>query len=85
MDLIHQVVHSPALQHFTFGTTVLEVVNRAIPMLAPSSEHYDLGRVGVAKGKAAPQTSQWKHILALQIPHTESWKAACRRFGERSA
>lgn len=82
MDLIHSLVHSPVLQHFTFGTNVLEVLNRAMPLLAPSSEQYDLEVR--AHGNAAKQTTHWKHILALQVPHTEAWKASCRAFADRS-
>lgn len=83
--MVHQVIESPALQHFSFGTTALEVVNRAIPLIARGAEHYNLALISKAHGKAAPHTSKWKHILALQIPRSGTWEAACKSFADGSA
>ncbi|BEI83781.1 hypothetical protein CcaverHIS002_0403850 [Cutaneotrichosporon cavernicola] len=77
MDMIHDLVNSPVLQHFSFGAPVLDALNRALPVLAPSSEPYNLE----AKGIKLPP---WKHLLALQA-HSSAWEDKCRDLGNRSA
>ncbi|KLT39714.1 hypothetical protein CC85DRAFT_288288 [Cutaneotrichosporon oleaginosum] len=85
MDMIHELVHSPVLQYFSFGRPVLDALNRALPVIAPTAEPYDLElAVGPKKG-GAPRMPAWKHILALQVPHSSDWEATCASFGPRSA
>jgi hypothetical protein len=84
MDMVHDLVHSPVLQHFSFGRPVLDALNRALPVLAPASELYDLERAVHAKKGGRPRTPAWKHLLALQAPHSSAWEAECTAFAERA-
>jgi hypothetical protein len=64
------------MKHFTFSPSVLSIINRAMPLLAPAYENYDL-----SAALDAPPTphvyGNLKHILAIHLRRGTGWVEAC--------
>lgn len=75
---------SAPLKHFSFAPPVLEVINRALPQLASTSDEYDLTRTIVTHPHHSKE-KQWKHLLVLDVRFASDGGQMCREMGERTA
>ena len=80
VDMADSLIKSPVLQHFTFSPTVLALVNRMMPVIAPESSPYPLEEYFQAPQRP-PRTSHWKHILVLHLRRGDGWEEACNQKG----
>ncbi len=85
VELYDSFAHSPVLKHFTFSPTVLGILNRIVPEIAPDSGIYDLAATARATSDVSYRTSMWRHVLALHLPRGADWEAVCEEKGMRSA
>nr|XP_019047872.1 hypothetical protein I302_04492 [Kwoniella bestiolae CBS 10118]OCF26802.1 hypothetical protein I302_04492 [Kwoniella bestiolae CBS 10118] len=85
LDLYDTFVKSPVMKHFTFSSTVLAIINRALPSLAPESLPYDLTAVSHSTSTEPHKTTGWKHILAMHLRRSKNWEEVCEEKGQRAA
>jgi hypothetical protein len=79
---------SPVLAQFTFSSTVLGIINRVMPQLAPDSALYDLQRADTsvsAEPKRMGRGGAWRHVLALHLRKGNAWAEYCDERGKISA
>jgi hypothetical protein len=68
------------MKHFHFAPSVLALVNRLLPQIAPESSLYNVE--DYVQASAVPhRNSHWKHILALHLRGGDGWDAACKEKG----
>ena len=79
LDLAPALLQHPTLRYFTFGRSVLSLVNDIIPTLAKAYPKFDLDLH--AKAKGLPQSKAFKHILVLHLEHGERWLERCTQAG----
>jgi hypothetical protein len=77
LELYDSFIKSPVMKHFTFSPTVLDVVNRVLPQLAPDSSPYNLELARAAESDTVYRTTMWKHILAIHLRRGHDWEKAC--------
>ncbi|GFZ51511.1 hypothetical protein JCM24511_09278, partial [Saitozyma sp. JCM 24511] len=85
LDLLETFVASPVMKHFAFSPTVLSILNRAIPTLAPESSLYDLSGESRMWSSSPGKSSGWKHILAMHLRRGADWEDVCDEKGHRAA
>ncbi|WVR09242.1 hypothetical protein IAU60_006306 [Kwoniella sp. DSM 27419] len=85
LDIYESFVKSPVMKHFSFAPTVLDIINRNLPMLAPEATPYDLDSLAHASSDTPITTSMWRHILALHIRRGRNWEAVCEDKGRNAA
>lgn len=72
------------MKHFTFSPSVLGIINRAMPLLAPGYDEYDLS--DALEAHPIPHTyANLKHILAIHLRRGPGWVEACDAKAMRSA
>jgi hypothetical protein len=76
---------APASSTRTAPSTVLSILNRAIPSLAPESSLYDLSRDSRMWSSSPGRMSGWKHILAMHLRRGADWEDVCDEKGHRAA
>lgn len=77
LELYDSFIRSPVMKHFTFSPTVLNVVNRIMPEIAPDNSLYDLEAARMAQTDDVYRTSMWKHVLAIHLRRGGDWEQAC--------
>ncbi|WWC91469.1 uncharacterized protein L201_006415 [Kwoniella dendrophila CBS 6074] len=85
LDLYETFVKSPVMKHFTFSPTVLSIINRALPILSPESQPYDIEAISQATSQDVHKTTVWKHILAMHLRRGKDWEQVCEEKGRRAA
>jgi hypothetical protein len=86
LQLYDSFAHSPVLKQFTFSSTVLGILNRFMPELAPESSPYDLDRAERAvSAEPIRMGGPWRHVLALHLRRGADWEAVCERKGHSTS
>ena len=85
VELYDSFAHSPVLRHFTFSPTVLSIINRIIPDIAPDNTLYEVEASARATSAIPLRTSQWRQVLALHLRRGDGWERVCEEKGMRSA
>jgi hypothetical protein len=85
LDLFESFSQSPVMKHFQFSPTVLSILNRVMPQLAPESSLYDLSAKGRAHDVEPSRTGMWRHVLAMHLRRGSGWEQVCDEKGQRSA
>jgi hypothetical protein len=84
LELYDSFIQSPVMKHFTFSPSVLGIINRAMPLLAPEYVEYDLS--DALEAHPVPHTyPNMKHILAIHLRRGAGWIEACDDKAIRSA
>lgn len=83
LELYDSFARSPVLKHFTFSPTVLSILNRFMPEIAPENSVYSLDPR--ATSDTPRPTSMWRNVLALHLRRGSDWEGVCEEKGMRSA
>lgn len=72
------------MKHFTFSPSVLGIINRALPALAPGYDLYDTS--DALEAHEYPHNyPNFKHLLAIHLRRGDGWSAACDDKARRAA
>lgn len=85
LELYDSFARSPVLKHLTFSPTILSLLNRVVPEIAPDTSLYDLEAVSRATSENPYETTPWRHVLALHLRRGKDWQDVCEEKGMRSA
>jgi len=88
LQMYETFAKSPVLAQFTFSSTVLGIINRVMPQLAPESALYNLQRADSSvssEPKRLGRGGAWRHVLALHLRKGNGWPAYCDERGKISA
>jgi len=72
------------MKHFTFSPSVLGIINRIMPELAPGYDMYDTADA-LAAHETPRQHGYFKHLLAIHLRRGHGWVEACDDKAIRSA
>lgn len=72
------------MKYFTFSPSVLGIINKFMPELAPEYDLYDTAD-SLAAHEIPHRHTYLKHILAIHLRRGHGWSEACDEKAIRSA
>lgn len=84
LELYDSFIQSPVMKYFTFSPSVLGIVNRVMPVIAPGYDLYDTTDA-LAAHETPHQQGIFKHLLAIHLRRGHGWVEACDDKARSSA